>query len=314
MEVAGRMQRRAVAKVSALHGNVRQNGEGAAASFLDRGFLCRLALLLPAVHNWLKVRQMSVLIPYSVRVALIAMKVISAEAMGALFFASSAPTPDSDPKCSPPSDGFERLVQSVTVGFVTAFLSDGIIFILFMWQSKRVVRRTEWTETSKSWKRFWWSFRTRAFWLISFLYTIACQIYTFLFLANVRQEDAATWLESIAWTLFQDVLLKPFLVAVILTTLSSVMLCCRPSLKRKIQQAWKEGVDEGDEGNEGDTGEQNHSDPEPEESHVNVSNISSEPELAEEEPVGSDAKVVADGGTSNQKGFQGILPGMIAQT
>jgi len=33
-----------------------------------------------------------------------------------------------------------------------------------------------------------------------------------------------------------------------------------------------------------------------------------------QEPVGSDAKVVADGGTSNQKGFQGILPGMIAQT
>lgn len=35
-------------------------------------------------------------------------QVISAEAMGALFFSSSAPTPDSDPKCSPPSDAWSK--------------------------------------------------------------------------------------------------------------------------------------------------------------------------------------------------------------
>ena len=78
------------------------NAAGAATSFLQSGFLCRLGMLLPAGHTWLKIRQMSVLIPYSVRVALIGMKVISAAAMGALFFSSSAPTPDSDPDCTPP--------------------------------------------------------------------------------------------------------------------------------------------------------------------------------------------------------------------
>ena len=78
------------------------NTAGAATSFLQSGFLCRLGMLLPAGHTWLKIRQMSVLIPYSVRVALIGMKVISAAAMGALFFSSSAPTPDSDPDCTPP--------------------------------------------------------------------------------------------------------------------------------------------------------------------------------------------------------------------
>lgn len=36
------------------------------------------------------------------------LQVISAEAMGALFFSSSAPTPDSDPKCSPPSDAWQK--------------------------------------------------------------------------------------------------------------------------------------------------------------------------------------------------------------
>ena len=43
---------------------------------------------------------------------------------------------------------------------VTAFLGDGIIFILFLVQRKSVVRRTEWTEAMKVRQRFWWSFRT----------------------------------------------------------------------------------------------------------------------------------------------------------
>ena len=43
---------------------------------------------------------------------------------------------------------------------VTAFLGDGIIFILFLVQRKSVVRRTEWTEAMKVRQRFWWTFRT----------------------------------------------------------------------------------------------------------------------------------------------------------
>jgi len=299
VEVAGRVQRRAVAKVSALRGNVQRSGSGAATSFLQSGFLCRLGMLLPAGHTWLKIRQMSVLIPYSVRVALIGMKVISAAAMGALFFSSSAPTPDSDPDCTPPEDQWERLLQTVIVGLVTAFLSDGIIFILFMVQRKSVVRRKEWTERAKARQRMWWRFRTGAFWLLTFLYSCGCQLYTLLFLANVRKVDSDKWLESFLWTLFQDLLLKPFLVALILTTMSSLVLCCRPSIGRTIEAEWTE------EGTTRDEGENHEShDPEPEESviisaassdaeeesDVKISHASSEPEVEEEAP----AKVVID--------------------
>ena len=42
---------------------------------------------------------------------------------------------------------------------VTAFLGDGIIFILFLVQRKSVVYRTEWTEARKARQRCWWSFR-----------------------------------------------------------------------------------------------------------------------------------------------------------
>jgi len=305
VEVAGRLRHSALAKVNTLLGDAQQNGTGAATSFLERGFLYRLALLLPAAHTWLKLRQMSVLIPYSVRVALIAMKVTSAEALGALFFSSSAPTPDSDPKCSPPSDNFERTVQSVTVGFVTAFLGDGIIFILFLVQRKSVVYRTEWTEARKERQRFWWRFRICAFWVISILYTSFCNIYAWLFLANVREEDADKWLNGILWTLFQDLILKPFLVAVILATMSSLLLCCRPSLSRKIRTQWEEEVDEGDQDNQGD---QYDTEAEREESDVEISCAASEPELKEEAP----AKVVIDRDQKDLEDFHGILPGTVA--
>ena len=38
---------------------IQPSKSGAATSFLQRGFLCRFALLFPAAHNWLKLRQMS---------------------------------------------------------------------------------------------------------------------------------------------------------------------------------------------------------------------------------------------------------------
>ena len=43
---------------------------------------------------------------------------------------------------------------------VTAFLSDGIIFLLFLVQRKSVLTREEWTEESRSRQRNWWFCRT----------------------------------------------------------------------------------------------------------------------------------------------------------
>jgi len=191
------------------------------------------------------------------------------------------------------------------VGFVTAFLGDGIIFILFMVQRKSVVRRTEWTEARKARQRCCWSFRTCAFWVTSFFYVIACNIYTWLFLANVREEDAAKWLDGVLWSLFQDLILKPLLVALILTTMSSLLLCCRPSLKRKIQAQWEEVDDEDDQGKQDD---QNDGEAEFEESHARISHVSSEPEVEEEAP----ARVVIDASEDGQMDFHGILPGTVA--
>ena len=43
---------------------------------------------------------------------------------------------------------------------VTAFLTDGIIFLLFLVQRKSVLARKDWTEKSKGRQRKWWFCRT----------------------------------------------------------------------------------------------------------------------------------------------------------
>eukprot|EP00434_Breviolum_minutum_P042218 symbB.v1.2.037565.t1/scaffold5583.1/size27617/2 len=180
-----------------------------------------------------------------------------------------------------------------------------------MVQRKSVVRRKEWTERAKARQRMWWRFRTGAFWLLTFLYSCGCQLYTLLFLANVRKVDSDKWLESFLWTLFQDLLLKPFLVALILTTMSSLVLCCRPSIGRTIEAEWKE------EGTTRDEGENHEShDPEPEDSVI----ISASPSDAEDDEKEAAKKALGIRATMvaqveidrDQKDFHGILPGTIA--
>ena len=46
----------------------------------------------------------------------------SAAAASALFFSSSAQTPDTDPDCEPPEDLWREMVQTATVGILTAFI------------------------------------------------------------------------------------------------------------------------------------------------------------------------------------------------
>lgn len=42
------------------------------------------------------------------------------------------------------------------------------------------------------------------FWILSCIYITICQLYTFLFLANVRAIDSAQWLECSAVSLVQE--------------------------------------------------------------------------------------------------------------
>ena len=61
-------------QVQLLHGQASGHGADQATRFLDNGYLCRVLMLFPAAHTWFKLAQLSILVPVSVRVALVGMK------------------------------------------------------------------------------------------------------------------------------------------------------------------------------------------------------------------------------------------------
>lgn len=135
-------------------------------------------------------------------------------------------------------------------------LSQRLILCIALIQRRQVAVCKEWTEEMKSWQRFRWRVRASEgpkgkaktqvrdllFWIFTILYCTSCQLYIFLFLASVRQVDSRQWIESAAFGLVSDVLLKPLMFAAILGLLSSLMLCCSPKLKWQLQQKWMPGT------------------------------------------------------------------------
>ena len=107
-----------------LHARVSHHGSDAADQFLQSNPLYRILLLFPALHPWCRMMHYSLVRPYSSRVAQYIMKILSAGAIGALFFSTSAATPDSDPECSQSPELAARFARTATVGFVSTMLGD----------------------------------------------------------------------------------------------------------------------------------------------------------------------------------------------
>ncbi|CAE7253645.1 HERC2 [Symbiodinium sp. CCMP2456] len=73
---------------------VHLHGASAVQSILQRGWCSRVCLLVPAFHPWIALLRFSILTPYTVRVALVFLKLCTAGATNALFFTSTTPSPD----------------------------------------------------------------------------------------------------------------------------------------------------------------------------------------------------------------------------
>ena len=232
--------RRSVTTASEVLGRSADHGKTAAETFLQRGFLCRVATLWPASHPWVKATHFSMIAPVRVSVALLFLKVTSAATLSAVFFSSSSPSPDSDPECLPPTDPVAKAVQSLTVGLITALLSDVVVSILFSMQLKKVVWSTEWTEEKKRRQHFRWNMWTASFWLIFLLYGGFCELYMCLFLANVGEADQNSWLQSVGASLLDDLLVKSFFLAFAMASIATLVLCCRPRVMEKVQAKWIE--------------------------------------------------------------------------
>ena len=70
------------------------------------------------------------------------------------------------------------------------------------------------------------------------MYGSFCELYICLFLANVTEKDARSWLESMGVSLLEELLLKSSLTAVALGSVASLVLCCRPHVTEKVQAKW----------------------------------------------------------------------------
>lgn len=232
--------------VSAFALDSEDHGQAAAEAFLQRGWLCRIATLWPASHPWMKAVHFSMLAPVRVNVALVFLKITSAGALGAVFYSSSTPAPGSDPACYP-KGGVAKAVQSFAVGLVSTMLGEFIISILFALQVKRVVFSSQkWSEEEKNRQRLRWSIWSAAFWIIFLIYGSCCQLYICLFLANVVEADANSWLRSMGVSLLEGLLLKSLLTAFALATIATVVLRCRPHVIEKVTARWIKDADASD--------------------------------------------------------------------
>ena len=70
-----------------------------------------------------------------------------------------------------------------------------------------------------------------------------CLFFVMTFLANVRLEDANSWLQSTGVSLLQDLAILPFTTALAMGTMASLALCSQ-RVKNKIECRWLEGKNE----------------------------------------------------------------------
>ncbi|CAE7025665.1 HERC2 [Symbiodinium natans] len=139
---------------------IQEHGAKAVKSFVSSTWMTRILLLFPALHPWLETVRFSLFTSHTTRTALIITKLTSAAAVGALFFSSTSFTSSSDPDCAPPTNLLSQMIQAATVGLLSAFFGDTVIFVLFIIQSRQAVDKNEWKPREK--ERLLWRWRCKS--------------------------------------------------------------------------------------------------------------------------------------------------------
>eukprot|EP00440_Ansanella_granifera_P011823 gb/GFBE01012841.1/.p1 GENE.gb/GFBE01012841.1/~~gb/GFBE01012841.1/.p1 ORF type:complete len:664 (+),score=137.13 gb/GFBE01012841.1/:1-1992(+) len=218
--------------------NIYSTGPQSVTDFLNAGWCKRVFMLFPALHKWLQMLRFNLFVSHTARTALIMMKLTSAAATSALFFSGSSFANDSDPDCQESESALIRLYQAAVVGLLSALMGDILIAILYAIQQRRVEEHPEWTEERKKMQIQKWNTKDCIFWLVYVIHTAICVTYSMTFLANVSSQDASKWLESTGITLLQDLVLTPLIFAILLGTAASLILCCRPAVKKHVRKKW----------------------------------------------------------------------------
>eukprot|EP00440_Ansanella_granifera_P036767 gb/GFBE01039885.1/.p1 GENE.gb/GFBE01039885.1/~~gb/GFBE01039885.1/.p1 ORF type:complete len:311 (+),score=62.23 gb/GFBE01039885.1/:1-933(+) len=153
---------------------------------------------------------------------------------------------DADPKCVVRDNPITALIQAAVVGSISAIASDVFVAVLAALKSMNFQKLQKDSDAIARRKVLLWRIRQQVFWIALVGYCFLSTYIIMCFLANVTEADGLDWLASAGFTLLEDFVIGPLVVAFALTCLASLAIMCRPSIREKIcktrESEWLRGM------------------------------------------------------------------------
>lgn len=191
-----------------------------AASFLKRTWL-----LFASMQPLVMLFEFSMTQSAKKRAILLAVKVLGALMMIALFFSAATNTTSwQSPEDCAVSGTKEEIIRNVTIGIISLFLATGPAILVGRLEKRKFIYRPEWTEQQKRRQLFRWRLEAGCVWCFGLVYVGVCSLFVVAFIANVSKQDHLGWLQAAASELLSLLLLEPFLLAILHAVFVSIVL------------------------------------------------------------------------------------------
>merc|ERR1712187_58661 len=125
--------------------------------------------------------------------------------------------------------------RNVGVGLLSWLVASIPLICVATAMRKDFIRRESWDEHAKRRQLTHWRRRNQCLWALSGLYNCGCILFLVTFLANVRAEDGRTWLESIIAVLVVIFIIQPFLLSLLCTFVTAVVVKLSPDLIAQVR-------------------------------------------------------------------------------
>mmetsp|Transcript_77803 Transcript_77803/g.175914 ORF Transcript_77803/g.175914 Transcript_77803/m.175914 type:complete len:183 (+) Transcript_77803:3-551(+) len=120
---------------------------------------------------------------------------------------------------------------------LSALASDVVVACLFVLRRQTFARAGTLVDSKAIRRRMvQWRCRVTCFWIIVVCHFTACTAICVIFLANVSLATVDSWGLTALFTILQDFFIMPLIFALLLATLASLILCCRPSARTRAFQ------------------------------------------------------------------------------
>ncbi|CAE8583026.1 unnamed protein product [Polarella glacialis] len=213
---------------------INEDEDLAKKGMMETNWLGRVVMLLKAGHPWMLVLQSSIVRSHMVRFALIFCKMTGTAAAIALFYESSGKTisydsPDPD-ACTSKDDLMTKLIRLMTVGLASALMVDLVAPLLFILRPQQTYSASSLSKNTA---------KMVVFWILFVIYNCLALYIVMVFLANVSDADGNDWFVSVMFSLLKGFFLAPLGTAFVLGTLVTIVIGCRPSIRKRACRTTK---------------------------------------------------------------------------